>query len=208
MYVERKLNLWIEKLFLQWKGVGKVMYLPLLINYIILPLFCIICGKSSITYDEHYYFIEYGFYFIPFLSVWWILMVLQEYMEGIGHEVIWIYDRHKFIDILTYFILYVIAMIPLFLWVHKYWLIDNSTIILLLSQSFLYFGITYFMIFTFHSILTAIVPIFAYTLFSDTLLSNLIDTLKIYDFRNTRGYLFIGICLLILGFVRRQKESF
>ena len=101
MFTERRLGAWFEKIRLEWRGLGKTKYLPFIVNYIVLPLFVVVCANASYMNKEDYYFAENGSYFIPFMSVWWMILILQEYVEGIGSEVIRIYDKNISINYMT-----------------------------------------------------------------------------------------------------------
>lgn len=207
MYVKRKLTLWLEKIYLQWKGLGKIKFLPFIVNYIVLPIFVLVCAGTSIIYDEGFYFAQHGGFFIPFMSVWWIIMVLQEYVEGTGSEVIRMYDRIKLPEVIVYFLFYLTSMLPLFTIANKCWSTNMDEIILIVNQCVFYLGIVYFMIFTFNSILAAIIPILTYTLFSMSIIGDIIERFQINDFRNSLGYVVVGGILMILGIIERQRKQ-
>ena len=203
MFAEGKLKfmLWFERLYLQWRGIGKLKYVPFLVNYLILPVSIKILGSAPGQYDEPYYFFELAFYFIPFMSVWWILMIMQEYVEGMGNEVIKIYDRQKVFDIVVYFVLYVISIQPLYKYAKLYWEADDLTMQLIISQGFFYLGISYLIIILFKSIVAAVVPIFMFTLLSGLHFSNIAERMHINDFRTVGGYVVIGGICLMLGVI-------
>lgn len=207
MYVKRKLTIWLEKIYLQWKGLGKIKFLPFIANYIILPIFVLVCARISGIYSKGIYFAQYGSFFIPFMSVWWIIMVLQEYVEGTGSEVVRMHDRIKLPEVIIYFLFYLISMLPLFTIANKYWDTNMDEIILLVTQCIFYLGIAYFMIFTFRSILAAIIPTLTYTLFSMSIIGDIIEKLHINDFRNSLGYVVVGVILLVLGIIEKQRRQ-
>lgn len=55
-------------------------------------------------------------YLIPMFSVWWILFVLREYVEGEGNELLYV-NRYKlkFFDILALFVFYLLCVGVLYL---------------------------------------------------------------------------------------------
>ena len=114
MFAKRGLEIWFEKIRFEWKGFGRIKYLPFIVDYILLPLFVIVCTKTSVMYREEFYFSLHGEYFIPFMSIWWIILILQEYVEGVGSEVIRIYDKNKLPELFFYFCIYLISLIPIF----------------------------------------------------------------------------------------------
>lgn len=206
MFTERRLSRWFEKVKLEWRGLGKTKYLPFIVDYIILPIFVIVCAKASFINKEEYYFAENGAYFIPFMSVWWIILILQEYVEGVGSEVVRMYDKNKMPELFFYFVAYLISIIPLFVFSVKVWEADIETIEMFLAQGVFYFGMTVFMTFTFRTILAAVVPVLGYTLLSQSIFDEIWEKFMLNDFRNVKGYIFVGICLMILGIVEKRKK--
>lgn len=206
MFAKRGLEIWFEKIRFEWKGFGRIKYLPFIVDYILLPLFVIVCTKTSVMYREEFYFSLHGEYFIPFMSIWWIILILQEYVEGVGSEVIRIYDKNKLPELFFYFCIYLISLIPIFVFSVKAWEVDIETIEMFLAESIFYFGVVVFMTFAFKSILAAVVSVLGYTLLSQSVLNDLWEKFKLNDFRNVRGYIFVGICFIILGIVEKQRK--
>lgn len=207
MYAKRKLKFWLEKIYLQWKGLGRIKFIPFIANYLVLPIFVLVCARTSIIYDEGYFFSQYGTFFIPFMSVWWIIMVLQEYVEGTGSEVIRMYDRIKLPEVIVYFLSYLISMLPLFIIANRIWNTNKDEIILMVMQCIFYLGVAYFMIFSFSSILAAIIPILIYTLFSMSIIGDVIEKFQINDFRNSLGYIIVGMILIVLGCIEKERRQ-
>lgn len=206
MFAERRLSAWFEKVRFEWRGLGKIKYLPFIVNYIILPLFVVVCAKASYMNNEDYYFTENGSYFIPFMSVWWMILILQEYIEGIGSEVIRIYDRNKMPEMFFYFGVYLVSIIPVSVFSMKVWKVDIETIEMFIAQSVFYFGVVIFVTFTFRSILAAVVSVLGYTLLSKSIFDEIWEKFKLNDFRDVKGYVFVGICLLVLGIIEKQRK--
>lgn len=63
MFAKRGLEIWFEKIRFEWKGFGRIKYLPFIVDYILLPLFVIVCTKTSVMYREEFYFSLHGEYF-------------------------------------------------------------------------------------------------------------------------------------------------
>lgn len=206
MFTERRLGAWFEKIRLEWRGLGKTKYLPFIVNYIVLPLFVVVCANASYMNKEDYYFAENGSYFIPFMSVWWMVLILQEYVEGIGSEVIRIYDKNKMLEMFFYFAIYILSIIPISVFAVKIWKVDVDTIEMFMAQSVFYFGLIIFMTFTFRSILAAVVSVLGYTLLSQSILDEIWEKFRLNDFRDVKGYIFVGVCLLILGIVEKRRK--
>lgn len=206
MFTERRLGAWFEKIRLEWRGLGKTKYLPFIVNYIVLTLFVVVCANASYMNKEDYYFAENGSYFIPFMSVWWMILILQEYVEGIGSEVIRIYDKNKMPEMFFYFAIYILSIIPISVFAVKVWKVDVDTIEMFMAQSVFYFGLIIFMTFTFRSILAAVVSVLGYTLLSQSILDEIWEKFRLNDFRDVKGYIFVGVCLLILGIVEKRRK--
>lgn len=206
MFTERRLGAWFEKIRLEWRGLRKTKYLPFIVNYIVLPLFVVVCANASYMNKEDYYFAENGSYFIPFMSVWWMILILQEYVEGIGSEVIRIYDKNKMPEMFFYFAIYILSIIPISVFAVKVWKVDVDTIEMFMAQSVFYFGLIIFMTFTFRSILAAVVSVLGYTLLSQSILDEIWEKFRLNDFRDVKGYIFVGVCLLILGIVEKRRK--
>ena len=49
MFAKRGLEIWFEKIRFEWKGFGRIKYLPFIVDYILLPLFVIVCTKTSVA---------------------------------------------------------------------------------------------------------------------------------------------------------------
>lgn len=123
-----------------------------------------------------------------------------------GSEVIRIYDKNKLPELFFYFCIYLISLIPIFVFSVKAWEVDIETIEMFLAESIFYFGVVVFMTFAFKSILAAVVSVLGYTLLSQSVFNELWEKFKLNDFRNVRGYIFVGICFIILGIVEKQRK--
>ena len=97
-------------------------------------------------------------------------------------------------------------LIPIFVFSVKAWEVDIETIEMFLAESIFYFGVVVFMTFAFKSILAAVVSVLGYTLLSQSVFNELWEKFKLNDFRNVRGYIFVGICFIILGIVEKQRK--
>lgn len=205
MSIERKLKNRINRLFLQWKGIGKLMYLPFFVTYILLPLSVYAFGRISEEYDPESYFQELSLLFIPIMSVWWSVMILQEYVEGNGHELLWLHERGKVLDVLIYFILYFVTAYPIIAYSMNIWGIELDFYLFLFSQSFFYLGVVYVLSFLAKSVVVAFIPIFAYNLYANDRISVILESLNATGIQSTGSYFMAGIICFILGITYHRR---
>lgn len=187
------------------------MYVPLAVNYILLPVTVYIMARSSMSHKISIAFVEQLYYFVPVMSVWWIMLILQEYVEGDGHEVLWVYNKNKICDVLAYTALYLISLLPhldigvMYLDVY----IENFTF--LFAQCIFYSGVTFFLGMATRSVVPGFVFALAYTLYSSGRISEIMDAVNLRSLDSERGYLFSAAVCFVLGmtfsFQGRKKTA-
>lgn len=199
MSVKEKLKIWSERLKLQWRGCGKLMYVPLAVNYILLPVTAYIMARNSMYHDYGNAFVEQMFYFVPVMSVWWIMLIMQEYVEGDGHEVLWVYNKNKVFDVLAYTVLYLISLLP-HLDIGVFYLdayIGNFTIIF--AQCIFYSGVMFVLSMATRSIVPGFVFALAYTLYSGARMNEILEAVHLYSLKSEGGYVFAAVVCFVLG---------
>ncbi len=207
MSVEGKNQMTFLNLWLQWRGMNKVKYIPFLANYIILPL-SIFIYKRVIpeSYEE---FVESQmFMFIPLFSVWWEMILMRSYVEGGEKELLWMYKKNIVLDIMVYFVVYLVFQFPIFWYVLNYTERGIVYLPLLLSQCFLYAGAFYGGSMAFCSITPSFVAVLAYTLYAQGRVAELLSVVKGEGVQTLVYYLIAGIVFFIFGATfRNYKES-
>lgn len=198
MSIENKLDYWIDRLKIQWKGMGKLKYLPLFVIYIIIPFSVWLYSRI----DHEYYFDyleEQLVFFVPLLSVWWALLLLQQYVEGEGRELLWIEKGNRLVDIIIYLFLYMLTLIPMILYIMNNMTRGLIVIPVLLLQSFMFSGCFYMLSMVCASISVGFVVVFIYALFSGNRIMSLATKIGFDGLQSTLFYLIAGIFCFIIG---------
>lgn len=199
MSFKGKLKLWLERLKFQWQGCGKLMYIPFLVNYIIFGLTVYVIAKNSPNDTVTSVFVTQMYYFVPIMSVWWIMLILQEYVESDGHEVLWVYDKNKVWDVIAYTVFYIVSLLPHLDIGLVYLDVEMETFLLIFAQCIFYSGVTFALSMMTGSIVSGFVFAIAYTLYIKGRLSEIISAMEMYGLMSKGGYLFAGVIFFILG---------
>ena len=206
MSIEGKLDYWLSGLWIQWKGMVRLKYLPFIVNYIIIPVSLYIYWRMHVEYfTDHIK--EQVFFFVPIMSVWWEILLLQQYVEGDGRELLWINNQNKLFDIIVYFILYIISLFPILKFVMEIMEDGYEVIPLLLAQCFMYTGVVYMFCLIFSSVAMAFIPIFVYTLFADNRISLMLSYNAVGSFQTPMYYMEAGIIFIILGLIYKRYHK-
>lgn len=157
----------LERFWLQIKAMGWMFFIPLVGYYCLLPL-----GVWAISNDPNFILFEgiadVCYLLVPFLTTWWLYMVLKEHMEGEGGEVL-LMERGTLLNSILFFVLNVICILPLF-WIQvgeRYQEDMHHLIIQLIIIAFLMCGMTYFFVFFTRSVTVSMFAIIIYTAISN-----------------------------------------
>lgn len=118
MRIKKYLDKCIRGLYYQLKGIGMFALVPVFVLYILLPVMNIFAyhfqgsGNIEQLYDN---ILRMGQYFIPLMSVWWLLFVLEHYIEEPMHELLYLDYRVKLGEFLLLYFSFLVLMIPPFL---------------------------------------------------------------------------------------------
>lgn len=205
MSIEERLNNRYMHIMLQWKAMKPIKYVPFVTNYILLPITLYLLSKQVGNDRVDLYFSQLTYLFVPIMSVWWILLILHEHIEGNGAEVLWIYEKGKLFDVLVFWGIYIISLIPGILYSFTLWLFDFSFYLQIISQSFFYAGAIYMLSFIFKSISTAFIPIFAYNMYADNRIFNILEKVNLKQIQSSGYYFFAGIICFGIGITYHQK---
>ncbi len=207
MSFESKIDYWIDRIRIQWKGMGILKYLPLFINYIIIPISVWIYMQVD---PEYYmdYFVEQLVFFVPLLAVWWELLLMQQYIEGEGRELLWIEKSSKIADTLLYLFFYLLTLIPIFLFIINNIPYSEDLMIVLLFQSFMFSGCFYMLSMVCASVSVGFVVVFIYALFSGNRISTIVTALGFEGMQSSLFYLTAGVLFFAIGEVyHRGREK-
>lgn len=208
-----------ERFFLQIKSMGALFLIPFIGYFSLIPL-----GVWALSFDPEFVLCdaisEMCYLFVPFLSTWWLYLMLKEYVEGDGREVL-LLGKTTIFSAVMFWILNMLCILPL-LWVeveymYQYY-IDNLMIELLIIIFFMN-GLTYFLNYFTKSITVSMFIVILYTAlsnytfrneqFSKVLGSVQLSVLQDVPYEdNMNGYIkfiFVGLVFWILGFFKSRK---
>lgn len=155
----------LEHLFLQLKGVGKLYFVPIIVLYILLP-FILWADYSASGNSIDRIFVAQCNFFMPILSVWWVFLVMKEYVEGEGKEVLYLNEHSKFKEVIILYVYYVIHL--LFFFGVALFFIPNVVFALFLQiilASFFYCGLGYLFLYLTQNISIAFLPLICYSIY-------------------------------------------
>ena len=122
MHDKISLKLTYERIWLIRKSLGVAFKVPLVVFYIIMPIFLILYWQHSVSdvfISFRTFFNQIAFLLIPFFSVWWSLLSLRERTEGDGRELFQVFRiRPSYFDAAILFVLSLIAIFVFYLVAH------------------------------------------------------------------------------------------
>lgn len=200
MCAEGRLLNRLRMIWIQWRGMKKIKYIPFLVNYILFPISILALKRLPDNSYPEIYVEQLAFLFIPALSIWWPACILQEYIEGDGAETLRLYEQSKLADVCAYLVLYYICIMPLILcFMNRYPRIMPEIYLRLFAQCIFSVGAVYMFSFMFQSITAAFIPVLAYDLFAENRIFTLLSRLQIENVVTTGSYVFCGIVFFLIG---------
>lgn len=211
MHIKKHIIRGMRTLRMQKKGMGMLFYIPLLMNWVFIPMLAYLIyghwGDDEMTYTE---VLKYLQYFIPFLSTWWILFSFAEYVEGMGNELYFVQGRMRVYNTLAWLGIYLIVMVIPFLFYAE--MISGFQIecLRMAIECILFSCVTYMLLFLLASVPMTLVILLIYSIFSSLGALNTETVLIYYDIRVWSGELFtekylylllVGILALIIGVI-------
>lgn len=96
---KRNIKIYVERIRLQIKSQGAFFVVPLIIVNILIPVLNIL-SYSYYVQLQNYEMLrisitEISLFFVPFFSIWWVLLALKEPTEGNGREILIILDKNS-----------------------------------------------------------------------------------------------------------------
>lgn len=161
----QSIKFYLEHFFLQLRGVGKWYFVPIVVLYILLP-FLIFMDYCTSTDSIESIFATQCVFFMPVLSVWWVFLVMKEYIEGEGSEVLYLNGHSKLMEVVMLYIYYVIHLIPFF-WVASFFIqgIAIGLFFQMTLASFFYCGLGYLLLYLMKNIAIAFLPLMCYSMY-------------------------------------------
>nr|MBP3599117.1 hypothetical protein [Eubacterium sp.] len=208
-----------ERLWLQIKGMRTLFLVPFIGYYGIIPLYVWVKSYSS-DFSPLNAVEEMGYLLVPFLSTWWIYLILKEYIEGDGREVL-LLGKHTFLGAVLFWIINSICYIPvLYLKVEDFWAIARYDLyVQLVIIAFFMGGFCYFLNYYTKSVTVSMLLVMLYSTisnytFKDERFVKLFTPLQFtvlqeapYDENYSSYFKFIlaGLIFWILGVAKSRK---
>lgn len=207
MNVRDNLSAFIEKIYLQCRGMGIIMCMPIAVNYVILPFTVFVLERNSDIYDSVTLVWNQLSLFIPLMSVWWVVLILEKNLNETG-ELFYLYEKTKWLDIIVYYVMYLLIMLPLCLYFMNRWPgeIDFYNYGELFAQSFFCVCLVFLLCFLTRSIVFSFVTILVFNLFIHGRLYFILQRFGAAGWISGGGYVMVGLFCLLLG-VSFQKSK-
>ena len=110
MLIEKIMNRF-DRTALQWRGMGPLKYLPFLVCYVLVPVTIYILQSAGTTYHLLDTMWNQIALIYPIMAAWWTALCVEPVMGQEG-ELFGLYERNKWVDVLIYFVLYDIMIVP------------------------------------------------------------------------------------------------
>lgn len=105
------LGILFERTWLQIKGMRTMFLVPFIGYYIVIPLgVWAMASKADAVLSD--VIADMCYLVVPFLSTWWIYLIVKEYVEGNGREVL-LLGKGTFLNAVIFFVANVLCFIPL-----------------------------------------------------------------------------------------------
>lgn len=140
------MELRMERVWLHIKSMREMFFVPLFGYFVLIPL-----GVWALSFEPEFYLSssisELCYLLVPFLSTWWIYLLLREYAEADGREVL-ILGKGTLFSAAVFCLLNTMCVLPL-LWVPVGYQYQNSIYYLVIEMmivSFFMCGLVYFLV--------------------------------------------------------------
>jgi hypothetical protein len=185
------------------KGIGGLKYIVVVTLYIILPVIifleCIKYGVSDRLYMEIFRMTNIV---IPVLSPVLVLLILQEYYESPGNELLFLHTRYLVKRVIIYTLLYIVMLIPIYIilsFIYKQFLFElvrMSVVVIFIS------GMSYLIVTVIRKVSIAIIIVVGYVLYN-LLYANGISVFVYYyeQWLDIELWLHLYLPMLVIGVI-------
>lgn len=207
MFVKDALLNRLERIYMQWRGIGKIMFIPILANYIVMPCSIFLLSQKADQYDVADLAWNQVVLFIPLMSVWWIVLVLEKCINVNG-EIFHLYESKKWLDVIFYFFLYMILSCPAAVFLMTQWEdeFDAAFFVEMAARCFFSVCLVYMLCYVTKSIVLSFVSILGFHLFIDGRLLTILERFRLENTISVMGYLVTGVLCFLIG-VTYQKSD-
>lgn len=153
-------------MYFQLKGIGIFALIPLIGIYVLLPLSNWVVYLFYQDMDMLYTnIVKECQLFLPMLSVWYLLFILEHLVEEPGHELLYVGGWNKLYQLLFPYAAFLLLMLPLFfaytyLFSKLWWLYIKLAVI-----QFLYLSVVYVLAFLSGKIIFCIMVVLCYGIY-------------------------------------------
>lgn len=207
MSIKKRSLIRAERIYLQCRGIGAPMLIPILADYIILPLTIFVLAKYGDYKGAGEYALTLSCLIIPLMSVWWVVLVMEKSLEEQG-ELFYICERRKWVDVLVYYMLYILLSLPLCQFFMNKWFDDfwPEDIAALYAQCFFSVCLVYLLCYMTKSVVISFITILAFTLYINGRLALLLERFGMSNWISGPGYMVVGILCLLLGITFQKPK--
>ncbi len=210
----------LERMWLQIKGMRTMFLVPLIGYYCVIPL-----GAWALSASGTDYFSDalatMCYLLVPFLSTWWILLITGEAVEGNGREIL-LLGSGTLVNAFLFVMANVVCYLPLFiLAAASFSYADDyrNLVIELVIIAFFMGGMAYFLVYVTKNLTASMYVIVLYTVvsnysFTNEKIADVLGRIQLVNLGDVPyegnywlyvSYLIWGIVLFVLG-ERRSKR--
>ena len=216
MYDKRNLEVDFKITYLDLKNLGKYYFLPIIIMFIVVPTLLIlkylaVKDIKILTTDM----IAYTELFSAISSIWWIMMISRQYIEVDGNEILYVYKKMRFGQVLILFLWYIVNISILFLGYSFFFENILSEYIKILIQSLFFISISYMLVYTFKLVSIRMMIILGYIISFSLFFKDKINYINIFTIQEVTNsqivsnkyliLLIISIFILFIGMYKNYK---
>lgn len=210
MLIEKIMNRF-DRTALQWRGMGPLKYLPFLVCYVLVPVTIYILQSAGTTYHLLDTMWNQIALIYPIMAAWWTALCVEPVMGQEG-ELFGLYERNKWVDVLIYFVLYDIMIVPVCLWIMNRWpdYIYPEDFIGLFIQCFFSACLVYGIACLVRSVAVSFLAMLIFNLFQNGRISYiLVDNLDLQtgNIFGPAALILTGVIFLILGKEMQERGN-
>lgn len=219
MFIKRSLKFFLLRIFYDLRNIKWMFWLPLIMLNLMIPLINYHTYRTNypesvtvIPGDLH----EVMLIAAPLLSVWWLLFVMREYVEGEGCEVLYVCRAHnKLPEALGVFMLYIADICILYIFYIRFEDKMKLSLCMLLCVCVMMFGLVYLLLQVTRTMTVPLLAVMMYCMAS-ILFVKTKDVFLLYNIRaiptweiiksNYSPMLIVGFVFLLLGILVSRKR--
>ncbi|MGI6746499.1 MAG: hypothetical protein BWY46_01351 [Firmicutes bacterium ADurb.Bin300] len=142
----KNLTLHVHRIILLLKNTKALFFVPVVITDVFIPILNFVSYRANGIGDELYNnIIQFSQIFIPFLSVWWVVFILRDFIDSDGNEMLYVNKKRSLLlDFIAVFFIYIINVIILYVFYISFFPNMKYELIKLLLVCIFYFGLMFF----------------------------------------------------------------